>query len=157
MSNNNRWKKAGKTGVFCESTSTECDTNKLTGEALSNRKSTPSPVSPVKVWTKAASDICELLSKFHRHVRHHTYCLFKIAVIKSQRELDAWVLEEDSCKEIENIRSHQKPKGDKCEIIETDTVPWKYWGSNAQHQESVQTNEESKRKYDWSFNGIIEQ
>ena len=69
--------------------------------------------------------------------------MFEIAVIESQRELDALILEEDSHEENENIRGDRKPKGSKCQAMEANTVPPKYRGINAKHQERVQTHEES--------------
>ena len=40
--------------------------------------------------------------------------------------------------------------------MEADTVPPKYRGINAEHQESVQTHEESQRQYHRSFTRRIE-
>ena len=114
MPNNNRWKEVSETSILRESSLAKSHLDKFTGKTLPNSESTPSPVSPSEVWAEVESNLCELLLKFHYHVRHHTACLFEIVVVKSQRELDVWIVEEDSHEKIENLRGDQKSKGDKC-------------------------------------------
>ena len=83
VSNNNWWKEVSKASILCKSTITESYLNKLTGKALPNSESTPSAIPSAEVWSETESDLCKLLSKFHRYVRHHTACLFEIAAVKS--------------------------------------------------------------------------